>query len=214
MAGTAMPGAMQDSDGRAFWVVVLAAGAGSRFGSPKPLMVVGDTTALESVVRKARSAGAEEVVVVTGHHRAEVSPAVEASGAKEVQNPRPQRGMMSSVRCGAAALPDDVDLLVWPVDHPYVTADTLIRLCQVAAESRRRGATSYVVIPTHGGRRGHPTLYAASLVATILAMDDAGGLNRLHRSRPEVILELEVPDGGVIIDVDRPQDLVARPPGT
>lgn len=186
---------------RPFAAVVLAAGAGLRFGGSKALMRLGERTALEVIVEVCRRAGAAQVVVATGHHRDAVSPLVAVCGALEAINQHPERGMMSSVRAGVAAARIGLDLLVWPVDHPFVSVETVLALSGTPA-----GAA---VVPTCGGRGGHPVLLPSAWRETVLALDDRGGLDRVFRERRHEVVRLEVADPGVLRDVDTPADLEA-----
>jgi molybdenum cofactor cytidylyltransferase len=80
--------------------IVLAAGASTRFGSPKQAVL------LEPVVRRVRESGKlSEVVVVLGAHEVEVS-------ARAVHCPEWERGPGASLRCGLAALGDEVEAAV------------------------------------------------------------------------------------------------------
>src|SRR5512132_1499900 len=76
--------------------VVLAAGAGSRFGGPKQRLLVPE------VLRSLRAAGLERIVVVAGAHELDVD-------ADVVDCPDWEAGPGVSLRCGLAALGDDVD---------------------------------------------------------------------------------------------------------
>lgn len=159
--------------------------------------------ALAAVIATAHEAGVVDVLVVTGYHRALVAPVVHACGARECHNPKPERGMMSSVRAGVAALPSGAAALIWPVDHPLVRAAT-IRQVVAAWASGPDPTARPIVIPCYAGRGGHPTLFPADLRPAILALDDAGGLNRLARRHADRVLRLEVEDPGIIQDLDSP----------
>lgn len=187
------------SAARPFAAIVLAAGAGRRLGGNKALMLVGGRTALARVVGSARAAGAADVIVVTGHERDEVAELARQLGAREARNPDPERGMASSVRVGVAAADATLDLLVWPVDHPFVRSDTAAAV--VAA------ADGCAVVPTHGGRGGHPVLLPAAWRAALVCLDEHGRLDHLIRSRPEQVRRLPTDDAGVLRDVDVPADL-------
>ncbi len=106
--------------------VVLAAGRSSRMGTSKPLLQVGQVTAIERVVSSLRAAGAGQVVVVTGHNPEALLPVLSRLQVDRAHNPDYDSGMFSSVRAGAAALSADVDaFFVLPVDCPLVTPRVL-----------------------------------------------------------------------------------------
>ncbi len=118
-----------------------------------------------------------------------------------VVNPDPSAGMLSSVQCGLRAFREELDaVFVWPVDHPLVERDTVMAM--IAAF---QSAGAPVVVPTHGGKRGHPVLFAARVLPELLAADpshSARSVVHAHADR----LELPVADGGVVVDIDTPED--------
>jgi CTP:molybdopterin cytidylyltransferase MocA len=124
--------------------VVLAAGASTRFGSPKQALLV------EPVVERVRaSAVIEDVVVVVGAHELETS-------ARSVHCADWERGPGASLRCGLAALADDVEAAVVVLaDGPGLDPRAVDR---VVAAWRERGSVR--VAATYGGVRLHPLLVA------------------------------------------------------
>jgi molybdenum cofactor cytidylyltransferase len=169
--------------------VVLAAGGSSRMGSPKALL----TTAAGTTFATLRDAGVDAVRVVA------------APGAFPVEdpvtNPDPSRGMLSSVQCGLRALPEGCDaILVWPVDHPLVTSSTVAAM--IAAF---RADDPPIVVPVHGGRRGHPVLFASRVVPELLSADPGIGARRVVHAHSDR-LELPVADPGILDDIDTPDD--------
>ena len=83
--------------------VVLAAGAASRFGSPKALARLDGRPILEHVLDAVREAGIEEVVVVLGHHADEIEDGIDWLDEQRVRNPDP-RHLSSSLQVGIAAV--------------------------------------------------------------------------------------------------------------
>lgn len=119
--------------------VVLAAGAASRFGSPKQRLL------LPAVLDGVRAAGVDEVVVVLGAH------AVEAD-ARIVQCPDWELGPGASLRCGLAALsPEAEAAVVVLADGPNLATAAIER---VISAWRDHDAT--LVAASYGGARGHP----------------------------------------------------------
>ena len=123
--------------------VVLAAGAATRFGSPKQRLL------LPEVLARVRRAAVGDLVVVTGAHRLETD-------ATTVECPSWRRGPGASLRCGVAALAPEVEAAVVVLaDGPDISPAAIDR---VVAAWRDSGAE--VVAATYGGRRGHPVLIA------------------------------------------------------
>lgn len=181
--------------------VVLAAGDSSRMGRPKALLPIEGTTFLGNVLATLRASGVSTVRVVLGGHADEIREAVTLHRDVVVLNPTPEAGMLSSVRRGVRALPEEVDaFLLWPVDHPTVLPDTIRKL---VAAFRSGGAP--VVVPVHAGRRGHPVLFAAPLKDELLHAPDAVGARAVVALHEDAIRAVEVHDAGVLADVDTPE---------
>jgi CTP:molybdopterin cytidylyltransferase MocA len=123
--------------------VVLAAGASTRFGSPKQRIL------LEPVLERVRASAVGRVVVVLGAHEVETS-------AETVHCPEWQRGAGASLRCGLAALPADAEAAVVVLaDGPDLAPEAIDR---VVAAWRTSGRA--VVAATYGGERSHPVVLA------------------------------------------------------
>jgi nicotine blue oxidoreductase len=131
--------------------IVLAAGASTRFGSPKQAVL------LEPVLERVRGSGEiGEVVVVLGAHDVQVS-------APTVRCPDWERGPGASLRCGLAALGDDVEAAVVVLgDGPELDPRAVDR---VVAAWRERGADRVAAV--YGGVRLHPLLLARTVWADI-----------------------------------------------
>jgi nicotine blue oxidoreductase len=126
--------------------VVLAAGAASRFGSPKQRLL------LPQVLERLRGAPVGEIVVVAGAYPLE-------AGAHVVECPDWELGPGASLRCGLAALaPDTEAAVVVLADGPHLSPAAVERV--VAAW---RAARAPLVAASYGGNRGHPLLVAREI---------------------------------------------------
>jgi CTP:molybdopterin cytidylyltransferase MocA len=160
---------------------VLAAGASTRFGSPKQRLL------LAPVLRRLRESGVDEVVVVLGAHELETD-------ARTVRCPEWERGPGASLRCGLAALPAEVEAAVVVLaDGPELSP---VAVDRVVADWRAGGG---VVAAGYGGARGHPLVLPREAWD---AVPDEG-----MRALPARLVPCD--DLGPPGDVDRPEDLPA-----
>ena len=83
--------------------LILAAGMSSRMGAFKPLLKVGEETALLRIINRIKAAGIEDIVLVTGYERQRLLPLIEGKGIKEVYNESYRQGMFESVKAGLEA---------------------------------------------------------------------------------------------------------------
>ncbi|MCL4809724.1 MAG: nucleotidyltransferase family protein [Thermoanaerobaculia bacterium] len=184
--------------------VLLAAGASTRFGSPKMLVDVEGEPLVRRVARSFVAAGFVEVSVVLAPDARALAAALEGLGVIVAVNPRPGDGMLSSAQAGLSALTSGCGrVAISPADLPGLTAPVLRRLLG-GLPPARPGA---VAVPTALGRRGHPLVIPAGLVARLLSWGPERRLSDLlHETGVTVD---EVPGFGpeVLRDVDVPADL-------
>jgi len=163
--------------------VVLAAGASTRFGSPKQRLL------LEPVLERVRRSSLREIVVVTGAHALE-------SSARAVRCADWQQGAGASLRCGLAALPPETQAAVVVLaDGPELAPAAIERVL-----AAWRGGGAPVLAATYGGERSHPVLLARSVWSRV---PDAGA-----RALEAELVPCD--DLGAPGDVDRLDDLPAR----
>jgi molybdenum cofactor cytidylyltransferase len=178
--------------------VVPAAGRSRRMAAEKILLPFGGSTMLGAVLEKLNGAGVSPVVAILRADLPEARRIAEAAGARVRINPDPDAEMLVSIRLGVEMLLPDADaLFIWPADHPAVDPATLRRLL---ADATRDSA----LLPVHAGRRGHPALVGADLLAGIAGIPANEGLRRLWRDRADAVREIEVADPGVIENLDDP----------
>lgn len=173
--------------------LLLAAGSGRRFGSPKALA---DTGSGPWVLRALDSlAGLDPVVVVLGAAADQVA-ALLPPGVGTVRNQDHASGMGSSLRAGLGALAGrQFDaVLVTLVDLPDVDSAVVARLAELAAPSVLARAGYH-------GQPGHPVLIGREHVAGVAesAIGDRGARDYLATHRT---LLVECGDLATGIDVD------------
>jgi CTP:molybdopterin cytidylyltransferase MocA len=214
--------------------VLLAAGASTRFGSPKMLAPVPPEgrPMLAAVIDTWSWAGFAEIVVVLGHGAEKLRARIEerflrveegggdggpgdprlAAGhvapVRFVENPDWESGMFSSVRCGlAAADPSSTHVALSPADLPFLRESSLRTV--LSATNLPEADSRTLLVPVCGRRRGHPLVIPAALVARVLSWPAGDRLNRLFAEPDVKVLHLEGFDETILTDVDRPADLAA-----
>ena len=174
--------------------VVLAAGASSRFGSPKQLAPFAGGTMVDAVVATAQSAGLDPVIVVAP------SAAPMARGVVHIANDDPTAGISRSLHLGLAAVPVGSAAVVLLGDQPTLTPAHLARLL------RARGSKA-IVATAATGVLAPPVLLEPPAFAVAEQAQGDRGLGDLLRSRPHDVAVIEVIRHPP--DVDRPSDLAA-----
>jgi CTP:molybdopterin cytidylyltransferase MocA len=161
--------------------VVLAAGAGSRFGGPKQRLL------LPRVLERLRRTSVDDIVVVAGAY------GLKAEGARVVTCPEWELGPGASLRCGLDALPPDAEAAVVVLaDGPNLAPEAVERVLA----AWREGAGE-LVAAAYDGDRSHPLVVGRALWDAV--PDD--GLRALE---PVLVpcRDLEAPG-----DVDTPEQL-------
>lgn len=182
-------------------VLVLAAGAASRFGSPKQLARLQGQTLLQRAVALGTAVAGQAVTVVLGAHAADIAPSLRGHAASVVVNRRWKEGLASSLRAGVAQLPGSTPgVLVLLADQVAVTDFDLRRLV-----STWRQQPDYIVAASYAGHSGVPAIFPPHCFTALLELrGDIGARALLHRMADRVV---RVPMPGAAVDVDTTEDL-------
>jgi CTP:molybdopterin cytidylyltransferase MocA len=196
--------------------VLLAAGAGSRLGRPKALVVVGGQSMARRGITLLRDGGADPVIVVTGATGPDTDvtglgtgPGGDAGTAGRerrvisVHNPDWPTGMGSSLAVGLRAVPAECTAAVLALaDQPLVGPQAVRRLLGAHAA----GAT--VAVASYEGRPRNPVLISREHWQDVIALASGDvGARPFLRTHPDLVTEVECGDTGRPDDVDSPEDL-------
>ena len=191
--------ACEDLDCEDLDCVVLAAGASTRMGQAKLHLPFAGSTIVGTTVAKALAAGLR--VIVVGRPEDERIGELSGSRVLVVRNPDPARGMLSSIREGVRHVRAGRFFFI-PADMPFPGPEIYLALA--------RSDAAGPVIPTCGGRRGHPVLMPASLIASILELPDDRPLKTLIADTGPTFVELG--DEALLRDIDTAEDYASAAP--
>ena len=188
--------------------LVLAAGAGSRFGGGKLVATLEGRPMLQHVLDTLSSVRPVVTVVVVGPDIDALAP-IGWRDEQRVVNPDPGRGLSSSLRLGieAAVAATDLDgVFILLGDQPRTAVSTLDALSAAARGAAADGALA--VVPGYAGGGGaNPVLLLRAGFPLTTQLSGDRGLGGLLAARPDHVVTVPVP--GSNPDVDTPADLRA-----
>lgn len=187
--------------------MILAAGLSSRMGAFKPLLPIGEESALARLVHTLGKAGVQDIAVVTGYRAESLRDTLTALGVREVYNPGYEGGMFTSVLAGLRHFASSREytapgVLLTPVDCPLIPAEAITDVLKRATEKPES-----FIVPACRGKRGHPLFIPRARFAEILAHDGRQGLKGVTRR-----YEIEMVETGreeVFLDMDTPESYAA-----
>ncbi len=185
------------------FAIVLAAGASTRFGSPKQLVRIGGRPLLHTAVTRASEVTGSALIVVLGSGAAELGALLKHSPGSIVINQDWREGLASSIRAGIARLPlTCAGALLLLADQAAVSADDLKRLA-----GTWRKQPQDIAAALYSGAVGVPAIFPRSLFPELMQLrGDAGARALLRRNAARLV---RVPMPSAAVDVDTPEDLLA-----
>src|SRR5437763_8894152 len=186
--------------------LLLAAGRSSRMGSNKLLEPIDGVPMVARTAQRLLSSRARPVIAVLGNQADLVAAALGKLPVERVRNPAFADGLSTSLKCGLAALPADVDgVIVCLGDMPLITGRDLDRL--IGAFNPLEGRA--IVVPTRRGKRGNPVLWARRFFPEMAELSGHVSAKHLIGEHAELVCEVEMDTDGVLVDIDTPDALAA-----
>lgn len=182
--------------------LILAAGAATRFGSPKQLAQLEGRPLLQHAVDAMLSVEAfDRVVVVVGHASAHVRDAIDFGVAEVVDCPSWDQGMAASLRCGLTRLEGCERVVITLGDQPRITAEVI-----AAVLAACRGGVPAARAVYHG-EPGHPVAVGPEVLARVGELRGDAGFREMLQD-----VEVRTVEAGQLAhpdDVDTPEELEA-----
>jgi len=184
--------------------ILLAAGAGSRFGGDKLLHSLDDGVAIAAHAARNLIAATPEVIAVVRWGDFPLSDMLEQEGCQVSMFKGAAHGMGASLAHGIGQARSADGWVIALADMPRISPDTI----KIVIAALQEGAS--IVAPVRKGERGHPVGFGAQLRDELLALDgDQGARAVVERHRATARL-IECDDPGILLDIDRKSDLESQ----
>jgi molybdenum cofactor cytidylyltransferase len=187
-------------------IVILAAGASSRMGTPKQLLELEGKTLLTRTIEAALASEAWPVVVVLGANAEKIRTTISRLPVLVAENPAWSEGMAASIRTGVTTLQQfsrSLDAGLFALcDQPSFAAATITRLMQAQRETGRG-----IVASHYSGRNGAPALFLKKHFAALAALTGEEGARAMLNGDPAEVATVDLP--ALAADLDTPEDYAA-----
>ncbi|MDE0780569.1 MAG: molybdopterin-binding/glycosyltransferase family 2 protein [Alphaproteobacteria bacterium] len=184
--------------------VILAGGQSRRMGAINKLLIEVDGKPMaRHAIDAARAAGADPIIVVTGHAAEDVRNAL-GDDVIYTYNPDFDQGLSTSLRAGISAVPVTCDgAIVALADMPRITPAHITQIMR--AHNPDEGHV--ICVPTWKKKYGNPVLWDRRFFDDMTTLGGDVGAKHLIGENTDLVIEVPIDDDAVLIDVDTPEAL-------
>jgi len=181
--------------------VLLAAGAGKRFGGGKLLHAVDGEPMIARALRLFSEVPFAARVCVTRAEETEIQLLAHERGIPVAINPDPERGVGTSVAIATEAIlakePALDGILYAVADQPYLTQESVEKLLEAFAEH-----PNDIISLAFAGRRGNPAVFSAEFYPELCALKEDTGGNAVMKRHPDRLRLVEAGSAEELRDID------------
>ncbi|MBD2743906.1 nucleotidyltransferase family protein [Coleofasciculus sp. FACHB-1120] len=184
-------------------LIILAAGASTRMGTPKQLLLYQGRSFLRHTAEIAIASLCQPIVVVLGANAEQIKPEVSELPIQIVENPQWAEGMSSSIRVGIEALDNlnqSLDAVAIALcDQPFISSQLLNQIVEAYQVTRRP-----IIASEYAGSLGVPALFSRALFPELMSLKTTEGAKQIIKKHSPEVFRIPFPGGA--IDIDTPKD--------
>lgn len=182
-------------------VIILAAGASRRMGTPKQLLSYGQKSLINHVIECAQRSEAQNIIVVLGAYANQIESTINQGIV--LKNEQWNQGISSSIRCGInyinSYLPSTDAVVILLCDQPLVTSSLINQLLYTYSQNKYQ-----IIACQYGKTRGVPALFPAHFFPQLVKLRGDKGAKKIIEEYSEQVLTISFPPGA--LDLDYPHD--------
>jgi len=199
-----------DQPSVSYGIILLAAGASSRLGKPKQLLLYQGKTLLQHGMQEANGTGAKTIVIVLGANADFLIKETASQSIEVILNTEWNEGMASSIRCGINKLleiaPGIDAAIIMVCDQPYVTTKLLEDLVKKYQETGKP-----IIASIYEDNQGTPALFDKTIFASLLELKGDVGAKRIMKANPDLVALVNFPLGNIDIDTEEDYNSLTPP---
>jgi len=184
-------------------IIILAAGASTRMGSPKQLLSYQGESLVNHTIKNAIASVCNPIIVVLGANAENIRSEISEPSVRIVENPDWHLGMSSSIRCGIISLANcypTIDAVVITVcDQPFLSAEIINHLVATYHSTRKP-----IIACEYADTLGVPVLFSQIFFSELAILSEDVGAKKLIKNHYHEVFSIPFPLGA--IDIDTPED--------
>ncbi|MGV0106717.1 4-diphosphocytidyl-2C-methyl-D-erythritol synthase [Nostoc sp. DSM 114160] len=184
-------------------IMILAAGASTRMGTPKQLLLYQGRSLLQYIIDMAIASVCQPVVVVLGANAEQIHPQIKQLPVKVVKNSDWVCGMSTSIKSGIELLnnlPQKIEAVVITLcDQPFVSTQIINQLVDTYYSTKKP-----IVACKYGDTLGVPALFSQTFFSELATLKETSGAKKVINHNLNEVFSIPFPLGD--IDIDTPKD--------
>jgi molybdenum cofactor cytidylyltransferase len=181
--------------------ILLAAGAGTRFGGGKLLHPLDDAAPIAAHAARNLLAAGLDVIAVVRAGDFPLTDVLEQEGCQVAHCAESVHGMGHTLAHGVSMSRDAGGWIVALADMPRVRPATIGAIADALGEG------ALVAAPVYRGERGHPVGFSSKLREELMQLAGDTGAKAVLQRHAADIRRIEADDSGVLFDIDSKADL-------